>query len=131
MWLYRRFHEHFIFAQWGNSSLVRPNLPSKLIFLCLLVWYVKRMKALVMKAIGIRVGSRSDVTSKMEHFVIIVNGWKPLTIITKSSIFDAAAVLDPSLGMDLYLPCFATWFGLRFLSDAFFISVFILFSGSS
>ena len=33
----------------------------------------------------------------MEHFVIIVNGWKRLTIITKSSILDAAAVLDPPL----------------------------------
>ena len=30
----------------------------------------------------------------MEHFVIIVNGWKPLTIITKSFILDVAAVLD-------------------------------------
>ena len=30
----------------------------------------------------------------MEHFVIIVNGWKPLTIIPKSSILDVAAVLD-------------------------------------
>ena len=27
--------------------------------------------------------------------MIIVNGWKPLTIITKSSILDVAAVLDP------------------------------------
>ena len=33
----------------------------------------------------------------MEHFVIIVNGLKPLTIITKRSIFDVAAVLDPRL----------------------------------
>ena len=33
----------------------------------------------------------------MEHFVIIVNGWKPLTILTKSSILDVAAVLDPPL----------------------------------
>ena len=33
----------------------------------------------------------------MEHFVIIVNGWKPLTIITKRSILDVAAVLDPPL----------------------------------
>ena len=33
----------------------------------------------------------------MEHFVIIVNDWKPLIIITKSSIFDVAAVLDPHL----------------------------------
>ena len=34
---------------------------------------------------------------EMEHFVIIVNGWKPSTIITKSSTLDVAAVLDPSL----------------------------------
>ena len=44
-----------------------------------------------------RDGSRTAATSKMEHFVIIVNGWKPLTIFTKSSILDVAAVLDPSL----------------------------------
>ena len=46
-------------------------------------------------------------TSTMERFVIIVNGWKPLTIITKSwkpltvitkrSILDVEAVLDPPL----------------------------------
>ena len=29
--------------------------------------------------------------------MIIVNGWKPLTIITKSSTLDVAAVLDPPL----------------------------------
>ena len=33
----------------------------------------------------------------MDHFVIIVNGSKPLTIITKRSILDVAAVLDPPL----------------------------------
>ena len=42
-------------------------------------------------------GSRTAATSKMENFVIIVNGWKSLTIIRKSSILDVAAVLDPSL----------------------------------
>ena len=42
-----------------------------------------------------RGGSRAAATSKMEHFVIIVNGCKPLTIITKRSILDVAAVLDP------------------------------------
>ena len=42
-------------------------------------------------------GSRIAASSKMEHFVIIVNGWKPLTIITKNSILDVAAVLDPPL----------------------------------
>ena len=42
-----------------------------------------------------RDGSRTAATSKMERFVIIVNGFKPLTIITKRSILDVAAVLDP------------------------------------
>ena len=44
-----------------------------------------------------RGGSRAAATSKMEHFVIIVNGWKPLTIITKRSILDVVAALDPPL----------------------------------
>ena len=45
----------------------------------------------------LRDGSRTAATSKIEHFVIIVNGWKPLTIVTKCSILDVAAVLDPPL----------------------------------
>ena len=47
-----------------------------------------------------RGGSRAAATSKMEHFVIIVNGFQPLTIITKRSILDAAAALDPPLMRD-------------------------------
>ena len=46
--------------------------------------------------------SRPAATSKMECFVIIVNGWKPLTITTKRSILDVAACLDPHL---LVLQC--------------------------
>ena len=38
--------------------------------------------------------SRAAATSKMERFVIIVKGWKPLTIITKRSILDVRAALD-------------------------------------
>ena len=57
-------------------------------------WYQASMKKDYQK---IRGGSRTSVTSTMEHFVIIVNGWKPLTIITKSSTMDVAAVLDPPL----------------------------------
>ena len=59
------------------------------------------------KSILIRGGSRAAATSKMEHFVKIVNGFQPLTIITKRfqpltiitkrSILDVAAVLDPPL----------------------------------
>ena len=41
-----------------------------------------------------RGGSRTAATSKIGCFVIIVNSWKPLTIITKCSILDVAAVLD-------------------------------------
>ena len=44
-----------------------------------------------------RGGSRTAATSKMERFVIIVNGFQPLTITTKRSILDVAAVLDPPL----------------------------------
>ena len=51
------------------------------------------------KAISIvtRGRSRGAVTSKMERFVIIVNGFQPLTIITTRSILDVAATLDPPL----------------------------------
>ena len=38
-------------------------------------------------------------TSKMELFVIIVNGFQPLTVITNFSNLDVAAVLDPPLDM--------------------------------
>ena len=45
----------------------------------------------------IRDRSKTAATSKVELFVIIVNGWKPLSIITKSSTLAVAAVLDPPL----------------------------------
>ena len=47
---------------------------------------------------GFRVGSGTAATSKTERFVIIVNGWKPFTIMTKRSILDVAATLDPPFG---------------------------------
>ena len=49
-----------------------------------------------------RGGSRAAATSKMELFVIIVNGFQPLTIITKWSILDVAAILDPTLLLSVY-----------------------------
>ena len=42
-------------------------------------------------------GSRTAETSKMQLFVITVNGLQPLTIFSKFSIWDVAAVLDPPL----------------------------------
>ena len=48
-----------------------------------------------------RAGSRTAATSKMERFVIIVNGFKPLMAsIIKRSILDVAAVLDTPLFTD-------------------------------
>ena len=44
-----------------------------------------------------RGGSGTAATSNKGHFVIIVNRPKPLTIITKRSILDVAAALDPPL----------------------------------
>ena len=49
------------------------------------------------KSVIHRGGTKAAATSKMECFVIIVNGFQPLTIITKHSILDIAAALDPPL----------------------------------
>ena len=49
------------------------------------------------KKVSCKGGSTVAETSKMERFVIIVNGFQPLTITTKRSILDVAAVLHPPL----------------------------------
>ena len=43
--------------------------------------------------------STAAAASKMERFEITVNGFQPLTIITKRSILNVAAALDPPLQM--------------------------------
>ena len=57
------------------------------------------MADITRKNTNVRGGSKTAATSKMERFVIIVNGLKSLTIITKCSILDVAAVLDPPLNV--------------------------------
>ena len=47
-----------------------------------------------------RGGSRAAATSKMVSFVIIVNSFQLLNIITKSSILEVAVILDPCLIFD-------------------------------
>ena len=47
-----------------------------------------------------RGGSRAAATSKIERFVAIVKGWKPLTIITKCFILYVSAALDPPLQLN-------------------------------
>ena len=60
-----------------------------------------------------RGGSRSAATFKMELFVIIVNGFQPLTIIKKSSILDVAAVLYPPLPLSPNLKYKPLWFSKK------------------
>ena len=55
------------------------------------------LMVLSIASINIRGGSRTGATFKMKLFVIIVNSFQPLAIITKCSILDVAAVLDPPL----------------------------------
>ena len=59
--------------------------------------------------INSRGGSRTAASPKMECFVIIVNGWKPLTIIVKHSILDVAAVLDPPLNLAIMTTIFSKY----------------------
>ena len=55
---------------------------------------IKHFLSLMLLSCKFRDRSRTAATSRMEHFVIIVNGWKPLPIITKSSTLDVAVALD-------------------------------------
>ena len=68
-------------------------------------------------------GSRTAATSKMEHFVIIVNGWKRLTIITMRSILDVAAVLDPPLGMQTNIMLVDLQKAFNTLHQKFFLKI--------
>ena len=70
-------------------------------------YYNKVVEGVIFFFRGIRARSRAASTSKMECFVIIVNGWKRLTIITKRFILDVAAALDPPLSIAI---CFSNRF---------------------
>ena len=59
--------------------------------------FLQRLLQMLILTKNIRGGSRAGATSKMECFVIIVNGFQPLTIITKRFTLDVAAALDPLL----------------------------------
>ena len=75
----------------------------------MVVWQLTKNKSCKCTPIfHIKGGSRTAATSTMEHFVININGWKLLTIITKSSILDVAALLDPPLHIDQPHSCSIT-----------------------
>ena len=54
----------------------------------------------------VRGGSSGAATSKMERFVIIINGLQPLTTVTKRSILDFAAALDSPLVVNFFVVLF-------------------------
>ena len=59
--------------------------------------------------------SKAVSASKMDHFVIIANGWKPLTIITKRSVLDVASALDSPLELrEVYTPLLLYGWRIRF-----------------
>ena len=83
----------FFYKQNFFSTQPRCRLSISWIELQMLLGY-----CLIHITIIIRGGSRAAATSKMECFMIIVNGIQPLTIIKKKhSILDVAAALDPPL----------------------------------
>ena len=47
--------------------------------------HVTRKRAVLNLSIVFREGSRTEAKSKMERFVLKINGWKPLTIVKKVS----------------------------------------------
>ena len=63
----------------------------------ILITNIKKRTKSYRRVIVTRGGTRAAATSKMARFVIIVNGFQLLTIITKRSSLDVAAVLDPPL----------------------------------
>ena len=87
--------KHFIWDSKPDICLV------PLLRVLLLLIFQKVIREFIQDSIcfnsNTRGGSRTAATSKIERFVIIANGFKPLIIITKRSILDVAAVLDPPL----------------------------------
>ena len=47
--------------------------------------HVAKKKGSESLSIVFRDGSRTDAKSKMERFVLVINGWKPLIIVKKIS----------------------------------------------
>ena len=74
-----------------EDSIKISHVTVPLNFLMMILIYFCYQKCICIKH---RSGSRTAATSKMESFVIIVNGWKPLNIITKRSILHVVVVSD-------------------------------------
>ena len=78
------FHAFYCLSNFCYSHFFSTNSISK-------QFVDKSLMPCIVKSYEDRGGSRAASTSKMECFVKIVNGWKPLTIITKHSILDVCS----------------------------------------
>ena len=78
------FDEIVICNQSQNSSFIAPDAQEEVD-----TWVFRHIQDMY------RGGSRAAATSKIERFVIMVNGSEPLIIIIKGSILDIAVALDP------------------------------------
>ena len=100
----QKYHDftgtHLCWVSFFNNHLFWKTCFERLLLVTCRTWrgsYAFSVYFLCPLVSNFRGGFRTAAISKMELFVIIVNGFQPLTIITRSSILDVAAVLDPLL----------------------------------
>ena len=128
------FRKMFFSKFWNSTSFSKSLRPSRYLQVCnymLWTYFSSTVKNTMLNILILRMyivvpyycsngifkgESSTAAISKMETFVIIVYGWKPLTIITKSSTLDVAVVLDPSLIFiimltDVRVSCFSVSIG--------------------
>ena len=79
------------------TIIIINKLSSRGFFLLLYIIFPFHMVSSGNENMECRGGRRTVAICKIELFVIIVNGFQPLTIITKCSTLEIAAVLDPPL----------------------------------
>ena len=87
------FHD-LLFWFWFSTYLVEDSDSRNLLFLSHGLISIKYFAAFLLHIILLH---KIFITYNIERFVIIDNGWKPLTIIAKHSNLDVAAALDPPL----------------------------------
>ena len=96
--MFKSFVLFFFFASLCKYSLDILYVTYKNALCYLYIQYHYFLECLQMEQINVsRGGSRAAAASKMERFVIMVNGFQLLTFITKPSNLDVAVTLDPPL----------------------------------
>ena len=97
----QKYHDftgtHLCWVSFFNNHLFWKTCFERLLLVTCRTWrgsYAFSVYFLCPLVSNFRGGFRTAAISKMELFVIIVNGFQPLTIIRKCSVLSVAAVLD-------------------------------------